>query len=661
MVIALVYYLFLIVLGVLCLPLTRALFSGFRDKGYPFAKIIFQLAISFLALNIFYWFYVILNLSYLLKIRFGIFALVICTLIIVFVNYAFFYQSNTKITKDELKIFVKEELLFALLFVAMLAFRGAQPQIEGIEKFMDFAIINGLNRSESIPPQDVWFSGFEINYYYFGHLGVSILNQLSGIDSAVFYNLYVATLFAMVGTAAFSIIYHLTHKYIAAVVSSLVLLIGGNLDFFYYKVVMQADNYFYAQARSLIPNTINEFPAYSFLIGDLHAHILNIPYVLLFLALCFSIYSSHSADFDKKWLFLPLSFGALGATNSWDWFIYLPVLGVLVLSVLSRQFDNKIVLKKSVIYGSLLVAFSILLYLPFYLNFSPPSGGVGFTWPKNDLLAIFKMFGFFAVVVVFFLITGVKNSFHKTNKFVLFLIFFGMLLVFLPETFFVKDIYYKLNPPYYRANTVFKIWYQAWIILTIVGAYCFVRASQAFKRPLHLVLSISPVLILLGFVFAYSVTSVRYIIGPKYVFKGLDGSQYLKEKDIGAKSVIAWINENVEGQPILLEAPGRPYSMDSIVSSYTGLPTVIGWTEHELGWRGEWEPIANRMGDVEKIYTSTSLIEVTYLLKKYNVEYAVIGTSEKTKYGFDTGVALRALTTYVAGDDNTTLLRVKDL
>jgi len=94
------------------------------------------------------------------------------------------------------------------------------------------------------------------------------------------------------------------------------------------------------------------------------------------------------------------------------------------------------------------------------------------------------------------------------------------------------------------------------------------------------------------------------------------------------------------------------------VSSYTGLPTLVGWSEHELGWRGNWEIIAARMGDIEKMYKSASKDEVDGLVQKYRVRYVVLGDKEKAKYGPNAGFALQQLSTTVMRSGNAQLLLI---
>src|SRR5208283_3472768 len=103
--------------------------------------------------------------------------------------------------------------LFLMAFLVAGAYKMRTPEIVGTEKPMDFAMINGILASPSMPPQDPWLSGGSISYYYFGYLIVSVLKLLSGVGSGVAYNLAVALTWALAAVCAFSLAYALTRRY----------------------------------------------------------------------------------------------------------------------------------------------------------------------------------------------------------------------------------------------------------------------------------------------------------------------------------------------------------------------------------------------------------------------------------------------------------------
>jgi uncharacterized membrane protein len=115
----------------------------------------------------------------------------------------------------------------------------------------------------------------------------------------------------------------------------------------------------------------------------------------------------------------------------------------------------------------------------------------------------------------------------------------------------------------------------------------------------------------------------------------LNGLDYLLEERPWDMNAIAWIEENIDGNHIILEAPGDAYTYSSRVSALTGLSTVIGWISHERTWRG-YESQGNiRRDDTDLIYNTTDNNNAIELLEKYNVEFIFIGELEKEKYSDD--------------------------
>jgi len=654
----LLFYFLSLIYSFLGFSLIRGVFGKFPDKGYALGRIVSLLVIS-------YFSWLLSNIARLPIVTSSVLAIIVSLAVFVF----FKKRDGLLVEIENIKTtIILEEIVFIVAFACMLLFRGAVPQIKDIEKFMDFAILNGLYRGQQVPPTDVWFSGLSMNYYYFGHFCLALVNKITQIPAAISYNLNVAYIFAISAIASLSIIGAITRNRSFSVVGALFFVTAGNLDLMYKELFRNVTNYFYADARSLIPNTINEFPSYSFLISDLHAHILDIPFVLLFIAFLVLFVLDIEVLRNKYALVLSsLSLGALAVINSWDYLVYAPLL-FLTLSLIAFR-DNMenlaTKIRNSIFIGCLICIVGLVLFLFYFLSFRPASSGVGFSSIPLPVLPIFLMFGFFFAGGAFFSVyLFLKKRLTELDIFVGLLFLYGMVLVILPNFVFLKDIYSRLNPAFFRANTVFKMWYQAWIIFSIATPYAFYQIyifsrKRNNNRLLGVVLALGS---FLGYwVLKYPVTSVRYIVGASYDYKGLDGSAYLDKELPGVRGVISWLNENVKGQPVVLEDFGKPYSLDSVISAYTGLPTPVGWTEHELGWRDNWPLIAGRMGDIERMYWGINLPEVTSLVKRYNIEYVVITDKERAKYGNTAGLSLRELTEPVMKSGTAELLKVKIL
>ena len=632
----------------------KSVFADFPDKGYILAKIFGLLGVSF----------VMWTLTYVFKLPYTSAAVVFVLLAFITVgvvaNRAEFFADLRK----NLKFIAGEEILFACFFGLMLIYRSAVPQIVDIEKFMDFAILNGLYRTEQLPPQDVWFSGNTINYYYFGHFILTTMNKVTHIPLSTAYNLNVAYIFALTAGAGFSIVLALTRSRIASVLSGLLLVAAGNMDLMVNQLIKGNANYFYADARSLIPNAITEFPSYSFIISDLHAHIINLPFVLLFIGILVALAQNISLLKSRLVLLLAsASLGALGVINSWDYFVYTALMFTVLLIAFARSEKHlKNAVIKSALYTAGIAGGGLLLFFNYYLDFRPAVSGVGFALESLGLQPTLRMFGYFsfgAVSFIAYLLVCRKKT--HTDLIAIGFLLVGVMLILLPNFVYLKDIYSKLNPPFYRANSVFKIWYQAWVVLAIFSAYAFYKVfTFLISRQSYLlfVIYFGVFSFMTFWVFKYPVISVNYVLGSHYVYKGLDGQAYLNDQSPDDLVLINWLNANVHGQTVLLEATGKSYSRYSLISAYTGLPTVVGWDEHELGWRDNWPEIAQRLGDVEKLYISDSLTEVQRLVEKYNVKYVVIGNREKERYGETAGKTINQLAKSEVVFNTTKLLRI---
>ncbi|MBU0703967.1 MAG: hypothetical protein KKC18_08900, partial [Chloroflexi bacterium] len=114
-----------------------------------------------------------------------------------------------------------------------------------------------------------------------------------------------------------------------------------------------------------------------------------------------------------------------------------------------------------------------------------------------------------------------------------------------------------------------------------------------------------------------------------------DGAAHLADTYPDDYAAIAWLNENIDGAPVILEAPGdrfQAYVYEGRVSAHTGLPTLLGWAGHEHQWRGSYDEQARRETDIEILYTSTNPDEVLTLLDKYGISYVYVGPLERTRY-----------------------------
>lgn len=210
------------------------------------------------------------------------------------------------------------------------------------------------------------------------------------------------------------------------------------------------------------------------------------------------------------------------------------------------------------------------------------------------------------------------------QPFVLLLVAIGALLTLGVEFVYLKDNFLT------RMNTVFKFYFQAWLLWSVAGAY----ALATWLRRRRVALSVGAlVLIAMGLV--YPVLAIpqraREYLGPG-VQPTLDGAAYLADVQAGDYAAISWLNEHIQGAPVILEAPGEAYDYEGRVSAHTGLPTVLGWAGHEGQWRGSYDEQAVRRADIETLYTTEDPVLALTLLDKYDIRYVYIGPVERMRY-----------------------------
>ncbi len=684
------WWLLLLFLGALSVPLLRKIFNKFWDKGYIFGKTFSILIFSYLI-------FILGRVHFLPFSRAVIIALLFGAIII---NWQWrknnqgefdkFWQSNWK-------NFLLQETAFLLLLAFWSFIRGFQPDIEGLEKFMDLGFVNSILRSKWFPPADMWFAGETINYYYFGHLQTAVLTKLSGLSSAITYNLQIATLFALSFMSGFSLVSNLIFKAISqkskkvkrrvrkdiivgGIIAGLLLTLGGNLHSAVYVIKEGAKNYWYPDATRFIgyrpdnPNdaTIHEFPAYSFVVADLHGHLNNLPTVLLFMAVLVvwgaSLKENNKDLKIENWkLKIPIIAFLLSAmymTNSWD----LPIYGVLfaffilliTLSPLKKISFQKFWqgLKASFIYGSIVLLLAIVFALPFALSFQPMTQGLHLVNAHSLWWQLLILWGFFWLVSLSFWVFLLLSSRPKwrdlflkkrdsstsprrkvgtllgmttSDFFVLAATFWATILIIIPEIVYVKDIYIA---EYHRANTMFKLVYQAFVIYSLSVSYVAVRIKNYLKKRnlLFTVFYLIPFVIGFSAHMIYPYFSIKSYYNNLREYQGIWGLKFLNQKYPGDYQIVLWLNKHVLGQPVILEAVGDSYTLYNHTSALTGLPTIQGWLVHEWLWRGGYDQPGARAEEVKQIYQGESDQQARNLLRNYQVEYVLVGPLEREKY-----------------------------
>ena len=621
------WWLVISILGLSVFPISSVIFKNFQDKGWGLSKTFGILLISY-----FTWLAASLHILPFSQLS-TIFVLVLVGVIGWFVSIKFFKFNSKEFFQNKIiKVIAFEEFLFFSVLLAWGIIRGFQPEINGLEKFMDFGFINSILRSSYMPPADMWWAQGTINYYYFGHFTVALLTKLSGIPSNFTFNLALASTLAIVATSSFSLIFTLTKKYWAGILAFLFVAIVGNLHTL--TILSKGISaYWYPDASRLVPYIINEFPVYTFVVSDLHAHLLDMPFVILASSLIFSFLVGREVKILNLFA-LSLALGAMFVTSSWDFPIYLFVAFLLLLyTFFTKKESPSQVVFKSISLTILSGFIALILFLPFLLNFKPPVTSLGFVQTRSPLNLMFLLWGFWTFLAISFVYI-LKRSWKGRITYDIgasILISVAFFLIILTEIIYVKDIY---SGDYYRSNTVFKLTYQSWIILALSCAYGIAKIKDYFSRRLNFlgIFWWFSFLILFGFVAIYPYLAIKTYYNSFQFYSGLDGTHYLKTRYPDDFTAINWINKNIKGQAVIVEATGDSYTDFSRISANTGLQTVVGWPVHEWLWRGTYDIVAPRNTDVQIIYESPDPTTTKELLSKYQVKFIYIGGFERMKY-----------------------------
>jgi uncharacterized membrane protein len=207
----------------------------------------------------------------------------------------------------------------------------------------------------------------------------------------------------------------------------------------------------------------------------------------------------------------------------------------------------------------------------------------------------------------------------------------GLLLTTSTEFIFLRDIFGT------RMNTVFKFYYQGWVMLAIGAAFgvhalvtTWREASPAGRYARTAWAAASLLVVAAGF--SYTLAASFSKTGGFSGWPTLDGTRYVAEQRPDEYGAIQWLRENARPGAVMLEAPGGSYTEYNWVSAHSGVPTLLGWGGHQLQWRGNYDEPGRREPDIAAIYQGIDLRRKEALLDEYGIDYVYVGPLERAKY-----------------------------
>ena len=703
------WWFMLIIIGLVFLPTALILFNRFAANGWMFAKTI-GIAVSA-------WFVFYLSSFKIMKFTRTncALALIICLALNMVVFYLYnkngrnFIKIKECLTFDRVSLMIVSEAVFFAVLVIWCYLKGFNPSAYGTEKFMDYGFITAILKSEYMPAHDLWYAGEGINYYYVGQYISAFLVRVSGVGAGYGYNLMMMTLATFGACLPFSIVYNAMIfarierdkkkdgpdkdkqslvPAIAGIIAAVGVSVAGNMHYPIYKWIVPklqrmngeaVTNYWFADATRYIgynpdvdDKTIHEFPCYSFVLGDLHAHVINIIFVLTVIALLFAwmmnrkpvmdISKTEGAPkvnwvreiFSPQLVMVMFFIGLFHMTNYWDFPIYTVVSGAVIL------FTNLITYRYKkegwILTGLQALAFIVIGFivaLPFTLSFESISTAVAFCSRHSRFYQLLVLWGLPTTLVIIFFVKKIKDGLRNeevkayahggkklnalerifdavdvTDLFFLILGLSSVGLVMMPEVIYVVDIY---GGAYERANTMFKLTYQAYIMFAMCMAVIITKfLYYKAEKSLRVVGIVGLILFCATACYFFEACSAWF----SNYYQTLDASAFMEEENEADVAGVEWINENVPDDSVVLEMCGLSYTYFNRISVFTGNSTVLGWQTHEWLWRSSGtdkeypEAMTERHADIIDIYTSTSVSTVQALIEKYNIDYIYVGEAE---------------------------------
>ncbi len=770
----LLWYLLLTLTGWMTFPLAYRLLPGLADRGYALSRTLGLLLWGYL-------FWILASLGVLYNTPGGVW---LAWALLASLSFALGRKSLRgrrplwRWLKARGRMVLTVEALFAAAFVFMTFVRAANPDIVGTEKPMELAFINAILHSPTFPPHDPWLSGYAISYYYFGYVLVAMLAKVTATAGPVAFNLGLSAVFALSAAGAYGVVYDLFPHPIPLrwrgegagagipLLAPLFLLLTGNLEAL--LEVLHARGLFWRpdgtspfwawlDIRDLVtppqaPSSwtptrfwwwwrasrvlqdyslsgapkeiIDEFPAFSYVLGDLHPHVLAMPFALLAAGLALNLYRGGgrgriAAGGRRLWHIAPAFFGlaalllgGMAFLNLWDFPVYV---GLFAAAYALRQAHfhgwEWARLGDFLSPGAALGAAGGLLYLPFYLGFSSQAGGpvpnlvyvtrgahlwvmfgtlfvplslwLGYlTWRERPPLKRGLLLGgglllagflfallsgalagmlpavrdiflggmdapslgvalaaaftrrlrapggwltLLALLVPLTALLAVPRRIPRRCLFPLLLAFFGAALVLVPEFVFLRDQFG------WRMNTVFKFYFQGWLLFSLAAAYGIAvllrEADSRWKGAASLGLAFT-----LGAGLLYPALGFYNRTEGFHPPQGwnLNGGAYLERQFPDDMAAIHWLESAPPGT--VAEAVGGSYSAFARVATYSGHPDVLGWPGHESQWRGGAAEQGSREADIRRLYETPNWAEAETILRQYDVRYVFVGALERQAY-----------------------------
>jgi YYY domain-containing protein len=673
---AVVWYLAILLVGVVAFPIAHAFFPRLEDRGAGVARILGLVGTTYL-------------LAILVRLRVvgnsrG--TAWLCLLLVAVVSGFLFWKRRTLVAdffRERGRLVVAGEIAFAAGFLLFLGIRALNPEIYWGEKPMDFSILNIFVRTRTFPASDPWFAGAPLGYYTFGQQMIAFLTLLTGLSTRFTFNLAFGLLGGLMAQGAFTLVRSWTGRLRGGLAGAAFTVVLGNLSGLREWLINHRTldwDYFWATSR-VIRDTINEYPFWSLVFADLHAHVLAMPIFLLVATAALHFVRVHSAPPARRTsrvasgTILGFAIAAQSLTNAWDAPLLAGVLAIVILVAASAEGFAPRRLLRLAPGGAAAILAACVTLVPLWVR-----GGGGPGWGLEqepgargiDVLTVFGLFFLLAfawwigllstwlrrhgvadrprlvalagvaglllvlalvsatalgiVAVVLFVAAAVDRASEPEERLACAFVAAAFFLIAFTQKIYISD----------RMNTFFKLYLEAWLLFAVGAAALVFRPNDRPGSFARWPLVIRGVFAALALAALFTtVTAARGAVSrhfAAYSGRSLDGLRYLEESRPGEYRAILWLRRNLKGTPVVLEAQGDPYQDFSRISMNTGLPTVLGW-EHHVKQRGNAESeVIERREAIRRIYSAADAAAVERALRRYHVGYVYVGWLERKTY-----------------------------
>lgn len=703
----------LLALGIVALPLVVHVFAALPNRGVPLAR-----GVGWLIVSMAVWL-----LGLLGPLQFTTASVLAVAGVLGALSWWRWGAQAMEVLRAP-RTWLAGELVFGASFLLAAWIRAHMPDIIGQEKFMDYAIMNSFLSHDVLPAPDPWLAGYGMPYYHLGYFMAAVITKLSGAPGPIAYNLAVVSIFALGVAGAFALVAGLLASLptgrrwlttLTGVVGGGFVMILGNLEAVLELLAIRnigstelwsavgvkglragqeaagwlpSEGGWWWRASRIVPTTqpdgINEFPFFSFLLGDLHPHFMALPVDVLVVALGTAALLRPEVAESRAWRALSaVALGSLIPMNTWD----VPVFWVLftVLVMMGQWRAGRL------LQGARLLAavfgLGLLAIVPYFVGYGSQPLGLGIVDERTPLPSLLIIFGPFLLLTALWLafpsadelagqsprwsmavplvavgaglvcslldarslglalalgglcahrvIVGMlgRSGNHAEQSAGL-LLALGFTVIAGTELVFIRDSFGT------RMNTVFKFHYNAWLLLALGTALALggLLAAGGVRRAAG---ALAATLVVTGGL-VYPVAASATRIGQHQGAPTLDGIAFARQRFPNDFAAIDWLRTSRQPRSVVVEAVGGDYTEFARVSTFGGIPTPIGWIGHELQWRGPNDLYTRRERLVQDLYQARDADAADRIMDALGATHVFVGQLERDRFGTGVGDRLKS-------------------